>query len=113
MGTQVASQDGVGGVTERKAILEKEAKTMPSASCAFYILNTQGCQMIKFNRGLFFLSEIVKAVCIDLKPREIIDTKQLKQIQTNFRNVKSIFFLHKRFFFVVVIRSFFSKFAIV
>ena len=47
--------------------------------------------MIKFNRGLSFVSEIMKAFCIGLKPREIIDTKQLKQIQTNFRNVKSIF----------------------
>ena len=47
--------------------------------------------MIKFNRGLSFVSEIIKAFCIGLKSREIIDTKQLKQIQTNFRNVNSIF----------------------
>lgn len=66
--------------------------------------------MIKFNRGLFFLSEIVKAVCIDLKPREIIDTKQLKQIQTNFRKVKSIFF-PQAFFLLLLLGVFFPKFA--
>ena len=65
--------------------------------------------MIKFNRGLFFLSEIVKAVCIDLKPREIIDTKQLKQYKQTLGKL-GVFF-STSVLFVVVIRSFFPKFA--